>query len=150
MYHNQTYFPVAFVFRFNLDSVFLIPQTCISVQRTPQGAVAVQNNLMDPCREAAQSMGVLMSGLTTAQMAWYGTTKKRKVNLLTAFKEWVYSGDGFLSLESQVNKDNLGERSHFKSNVLQFSCWTGLGHCTLSRRCSSHQIPNGLKRLKRL
>lgn len=61
---------------------------------------------MDPCREAAQSVGVLMSGLTTAQMAWYHQKKEAE----PAFKEWLYSGDSFLSLESQVNKDTSLER----------------------------------------
>lgn len=76
MYQIQTYFSPTFSFGFNLDSLFLVPGTCMAVQRALQGAVPVQNSLMDPCREAAQSVGLLLSGLMTVRMTWYHRKKK--------------------------------------------------------------------------
>lgn len=76
MYQIQTYFSLTFGFGFSLHSLFLVPGTCISVQRALRGAVPVHNSLMDPCREAAQSVGLLLSGLMTVQMTWYHQKKE--------------------------------------------------------------------------
>lgn len=78
MYQIQTYFPLTFVFVFNLDSFFLVLKPVFLCAEHQQGAAPLQNSLMDPHREAAQRGGLLLSGLRAVQMMCYHRKKKAK------------------------------------------------------------------------